>query len=118
MISQFERSYRAKLDSFSPRLWADLGAVRSLEDSVRRKVLHFLLATACRSQGIEAILLGRKGLLELPSGWLEKNLDQAIQSVLDMDDEYEYRRLLEVLAELPDRSALKRWVERGKSSED
>lgn len=41
--------------------------------------------------------MGRAGLLVIPRNWLLENIKEAIQRVLNLDDEWEYRRLLEVL---------------------
>ncbi len=41
--------------------------------------------------------MGRAGLLVIPRNWLLENINEAVQRVLDLDDEWEYRRLLEIL---------------------
>jgi hypothetical protein len=49
---------------------------------------------ACRN-----IEMGRASISRIPYDWLNSELPQAVDESLDLDDEWEYRRLLELLAE-------------------
>ena len=66
MDSQFARSFRSRLDSFSPGLASDIGSLPALGEDATRKVLRFLVESACLAQWTEAIRLGREKLQALP----------------------------------------------------
>ena len=88
--------FKSRLDSFRPGLWAHLELVPNLDAQAGRAVLSYLLGSACQSQNTLNIELGRAGLLALPREWLLLNIEEAAEPLLRADDEWEYRRLLEV----------------------
>lgn len=119
MESQFERSFRAKLDDMVQGLFHDPGLVRTADEPTRRRVLQFLIESACQSQNIEAITLSNRMLAAAPRPWLLSNVEQEADDLLDLEDEYEYRRLLELYESLPEAADhLSRLVDRGLRSGD
>lgn len=116
MESQFARSFRDKLESFSPGLASDVGALASLPDDVIDQVLRFLLESACLSQSMEAIRLGREKLQAAPRRLMAR-IEALSFEVVDCDDDYEFRRLAE-LAVLLDDSFAGRVLARGAGSPD
>jgi hypothetical protein len=99
MQSQFEKLFLAKLESFHQGLSIDPGVVRSLE-VVNDQALEFLLEATCQSQRTEANTLGTKYLLRLPRAWILERIEQAVQAKLNLGDDYEFRRLLDLYEQL------------------
>jgi hypothetical protein len=100
MDSQFAESFRAKLNSFSRGLSADPGGVRSLDEKTGLQVLEFLLESVCGSQSIEANRLGTECIAALPRRWLAPRIREAALRRINLDDDYEFRRLLDLFEHL------------------
>ena len=115
MESQFARSFRNKLDAFSPGLASDIGSLLALGEETIQRVLCFLVESACMSQGTEAISLGCEKLQALPR--LLGRIEAVAADIINFDDDYEYRRLVE-LAALLDKSFTRRLIERGLKSQN
>ena len=71
-----------------------------MSDSAGKRIVGTLLEQACESQHVGHILSARKALLTLPRAWLSGVLPDAIRDVVVLDDEWEYRRLIELLKDL------------------
>lgn len=101
--STFAVSFRRQLDAYGQGLSKDLSGVLSFGEPTARQVLRFLLTSACWGQGSESIGLGQDGIRALPRHWVLSELMSAVDETISMDDEYEYRRLLELarLLDLP-----------------
>ncbi len=111
------RGYVQWLDAYGEDPWSHLDRVPSLAPDAARAVLRGLLEQACQAQNELNIRLGRHGLLALPRAWALRHLDAAVAEQLNLDDEWEYRRLLELLTLLaPERLPV--LIERGRSSPD
>lgn len=88
------------LDDYEPDLWRCLDHVRNLTESVAVSILAGLLQLACQSQNVRNITLGRQGILELPREWTRARTHEIATKTLDLEQEWEYLRLLEVYHEL------------------
>jgi hypothetical protein len=84
------------MDTFQKDLWAHLELVPSLPVMTGRAVLAYLLELACQSQNALTIELGRKVLMALPRIWLLEHIEIAAEPLVQLNDEWEYRRLLEL----------------------
>lgn len=60
-------------------------------------VLKTLIEWACQSQNEANIMLGRKKILEINGGWLRLHIVECARNCLDLSDEWEYRRFLELI---------------------
>lgn len=80
-----------------------------------RAALRAGLALACTPSGIGRILAGREQVLALPRTFVLENIEAESAALLDLDDEWEYRRLLE-LADLLEPALVQRLVARGLTS--
>jgi hypothetical protein len=67
-----------------------------LAEKERQFVLSYFLELACQAQNMLNIELGRASLVTLPRKWLLEKIEAAAKPLLDTNDEWEYRRLLEV----------------------
>jgi hypothetical protein len=72
---------------------------------------------ACQAQNVGRILAGRRGVLDMPRPWVLAHVERVAAEALDLSDEWEYRRLLE-LADLLDAGLVQRLVRLGLGSGD
>jgi hypothetical protein len=89
-----------KIDSIYPNASGRLDRIDELPDAAGKRIVNTLLKQACESQHVGHIASARKALLTLPRVWLSGVLQDAIGEVVDLGDEWEYRRLIELLKEL------------------
>lgn len=73
------------------------------------------LQLACTCQGLSRINQGRAAILALPRQWVLQEIERVAKESLDLNDEWEYRRLLE-LAESLDPALVQRLVAFGLAS--
>lgn len=79
--------------------------------------LHEALPRACQAQNMRWITQGRTWIWSLPRHWLIRNLPDVALRVLDLNEEWEYRRFLEVLHPI-DQGLFERFIEMGASNSD
>ena len=104
------------LNGYRDDLWNNLDKVPDLPDTIGLEVVAGFLNLACKSQHIGNITFGRQGIWALPRAWTIERIEQVAESTLDLHDEWEYRRLLEVLDELDER-LLRHFIARGLDSD-
>jgi hypothetical protein len=106
-----------RLDAVWPGAFQCLRELDQIPKKSALEVVCILLTNACQSQNEENIRLGREGLEAIPPTWLQTVLPEAIEKSLNLGDEWEYRRLLEVLHDLfPE--LLPEYVNRGLAAKD
>ena len=108
-------SYRRRMDQFQQDLWCHLDWVPNLDARTADTLLEYLLGLACQAQNIANIELGRAVIHRLPRDWVLRNIERCATSALELDDEWEFRRLLEVCQGL-DRDLVRRVASRGLAS--
>ena len=64
---------------------------------VKIGILKMFVQWACESQNIANIELGRKRVSHLNKKWLQDHLIDAAKDALDLSDEWEYRRFVELV---------------------
>ena len=69
---------------------------------------------ACKAQNIANIQIGRHGLALIPRNWIIENIEVIADYILDLDDEWEFRRLLEVY-EILDQKLYQRFIQHGQN---
>lgn len=77
----------------------DLCRLDVYDTDISQKVLSILLEWACYGQSEAGIMLGRRKISEIPVEWLEWNLVRTVKKYFDYSDDWNYRRLLEVVVE-------------------
>jgi len=117
IIDPYDELYQRQMDAFEEGLSARLDAIPALESTTRDAVLAYLLELACQAQNVRNIVLGRTALLGLPRDWLLLNIEHYAEPLLQLGEEWEYRRLGELYAQV-DNELLRRLVDRGFSSRD
>lgn len=80
----------------------ELENIEQWPESEGRAALDYLISCACQAQNYHVISGGRAGLKRLPLPWLVARLPAQIAASINLEDEWEFRRLLEALEELSD----------------
>lgn len=96
MKSSFSQSFTHQLEKLAPGFVTSRGLLLPAKEMDRSNILRFLLKSACQAQGSEAIKLGRSYLLSLPKSWLIQNIEREASECLDLDDDYEFERLIDL----------------------
>jgi hypothetical protein len=112
MISPYLEQLTWQLDAIVPGVYDRLQELDRLPETSRKAVLGTLLDYACKSQNCANIQPAREAIARIPQRTLTQILEPAINTYLDIDDEWEYRRLLELLKDR-DPHLLARYVDRG-----
>lgn len=79
--------------------------------------LRTAIQLACQPQNAHRIVAGRQQVLAMPRDWVLQSLENLVNECLDLTDQWEYRRLLELAQEL-DADLVKRLVQLGHASND
>ena len=77
--------------------YKELPRLHQYPEHISRKVLMLLLERACQPTNDWPITLGREGILKIEPKWRLEHLLEAADYCIDYSDDWEYRRLLEVL---------------------
>jgi hypothetical protein len=111
----YEGSLIQVLNAIDPNAAEHLDRVDELPGAATASVVEKLLSFSCQAQHVGNIQAGRNGLLKIPHSRMSCVLKAAVSRVLDRTDEWEYRRLCELLA-LLDSDLLKEYVIAGLAS--
>ena len=96
MAQTHDESLRESLDAVQSGLGRRLGHFEQLPHDAAVRALGVLLRFGCQSQHIGNVIAARNVALEVSPHGIEEHLSAAVES-LSLDDEWEYRRLLELL---------------------
>jgi hypothetical protein len=105
----------ARLESFAVGLSRDYTLVHNLSATESRALVEYLLELACKCQNERNIQLGHAVFCELPRTWSLQYLATCAAPIAAGDDDWEYRRLLELLQEI-DHETFVRFAQIGKQS--
>lgn len=67
-----------------------------LKEEQRKALLPDLVSLACEPTSFPTIINARRAILALPKEWVLKHMDPSIERILKSEDDWEYRRLLEL----------------------
>ena len=90
------------LDDVCDGLSSDFARLTDLPSDVADRVIAYLLELSCQAQNTRNIALGREFLLSANREWLLLRIEQVAAATLNLNDEWQYRRLLELYALLGD----------------
>jgi hypothetical protein len=79
--------------------------------------LKAAVSQACQPSYVPKIIRGRAEVLAMPRSWVLAHIEQAAYETLDLNDYWEYRRLLELFQQL-DNGLVQGLVVRGLHSPD
>lgn len=86
-----------KVEGFS---YDDIKNLDKYSNDISEKVFMLLLEYACLGQNFAPIELGRNKIKEIQKEWLYDNLLRISRKCIDFSDEWEYRRLVELVVEV------------------
>ncbi len=99
-ISPYEEDIATKLDAIEAGIGGQLTSLGECSIQTIHEVLKCLVQFACCSQNTAPISLARKLMGQIPEACLNEHLYPVILESLDLSDEWEYRRGLELLREV------------------
>ena len=99
VIDPFEEMLISELNKISGFNYEDTSKLDKLPLETSLEVLEVLVGFACESQNTALIMLGRTNICKIDKQWLAKHLIEAAKSCLDLNDDWEYRRLFELVLE-------------------
>jgi hypothetical protein len=92
---------RASLKAGNPREREySFRATELLDLNLRQELLPDLVVLACEPSYVPTILRSREVLLTFPKEWLCQHIETAAEPLLASEDEWVYRRLLELYARI------------------
>lgn len=98
--NSYHMHFKAFLEAISPDLVTDFAAVAALPAPQADRVIAEILSCACQATHASPIELGRDAAASLPRPWLLKRIEGIADRTLNYDDDWEYRRLLELYERL------------------
>ena len=97
-MDYYENWINNELKNIMKNEYADnLHGIHLLQPNLSQAILEVLLQYACQAQNHTSIELARKKISEINKKWLEDNLEIVARKCLNLDDEWECRRLLEIV---------------------
>lgn len=109
----YQQRFEESLARFGLRVAAD---VVQLDDTTAKAALCYFLELACQSQHVANIEIGRDALASIPRPWLVPKLAAAVGLQLNLEDAWEFRRLLELYRRI-DKGLLGDLITRGAKSD-
>ncbi|MCC9603782.1 hypothetical protein LOC67_24795 [Stieleria sp. JC731] len=79
--------------------------------------LRSAIQSACQPQNVHRIVAGRQAVMAMPREWVLQSIEQTVAGCLDLSDDWQYRRLLELAGQLDD-DLVRRFVAIGSRSDD
>ncbi len=116
-MSPYLEAVVAKVNSFSDDLWDNLDHVPKLPADAGKSLLTHFIELSCQCQNVANINLGRHAILSLPRDWVTSKIQSVANEQLDLNVEWEYRRLLELYKQL-DKDLCNAQIALGLSSRD
>ncbi|MDY3560566.1 hypothetical protein R5W23_001810 [Gemmata sp. JC673] len=100
MANIYMNNLRHEINQACPGILDDANMIYRIPESSSYKLIEILLSHACESQNIGAIVSARELIRNLPPAWLAAVLPNSVEKKIDLSDEWQYRRLVELLQEL------------------
>lgn len=98
--SPYERQLSKQLDHIWENAYNNINNITTIPYDKSVKIFKLLIQYACSSQNIAAIELGRKKIKEINIQWVNKELPIVANQCICFDDEWQYRRLLELVKDI------------------
>jgi len=117
MIRSYEQNMIDEIDAILPGAFEHLEEISSVDPERAFRICAVILGYCCVATNDGAIRSGRKAFKKLPSEWLVVNLPSIITQTINLEDEWDYRRLLEVLRE-SNNTLLGAYITKGLNSSD
>lgn len=109
-VTSYADSQRETMDAFHAGLHRHPELITTLPDDTATAVLAYLLGLACEAQNDANISYGRRAITAMPLNWLAPRIHSVAERELNLTDDWECRRLLELYSEI-DSSLLTRFAQ-------
>lgn len=114
----YEEAIAASLDRIAGReIYFDAGEIMESPDEIASGIVAELIRWACEPTNIMPITIARERLCQFPREWAAQRIRQTAVQAINIADDWEYRRLLEV-CELISRELLAWALTLSEGSED
>ena len=98
MQSKYELWVIEELHKIGNFQYEDIQNLHQYPLATSKQVLIDLIENACLGQNYAPIELGQKKINEINKEWLEQYFLEVAEACIDFSDEWEYRRLVELVA--------------------
>lgn len=99
VVHPYELQIRQVLDKILPNAYDSIEKIEKLPPKTGLRILAILTKFACKSQNLSLIMLARERIKKMPLEWLFQYFPEAAYESVCFEDEWEYRRLLELVQE-------------------
>lgn len=87
------------LDEIYPNASKRIEDIDKLPIEIGIKMLSIIISYACQAQNTAIISIARMEFSKIPKHWVIQYIDNAVNMGIDLNDEWDYRRLLELISE-------------------
>jgi hypothetical protein len=105
------------INAIVPGAYDRLPEIATFEKDKAYRIVGEILQCSCRATHIAIILAGREAFRKLPPAWVVMNVPIIVAQAVDLEDEWDYRRLLEVLKDSKS-DLLKTYIAKGLDSKN
>ena len=96
-MNTYEKRLVDELQKINKFPYEDIHLIDKYPLCIAKEVLKVLIDNACCGQNYAPIELGRKKINEINKEWLNRYFLEVAASCIDFSDEWEYRRLVELV---------------------
>lgn len=107
MENVYENAIKDEINAAAGRdIYFNIEEILKLPDNVSSEIVMILLSYGCQAQNEANITISRECLKQFPADWITKKIMKLVFKSINIYDEWDYRRLLEI-AELISEDLLK-----------
>lgn len=96
-MNKWENRIIEDIESVKVGCYGDVGNLHKYPQELSRQILRKLIEWACQPQNDTSIVLARKKIDEIDKEWLKIYFLDVAKECIDFSDDWEYRRLLELI---------------------
>lgn len=97
MSDVYEKRIIDDIEEVQAGAYSDIEHIDKFPIKNSRLILQKLLKWACQPQNTTAIVIARNKINEIDRAWLKQYFLEAAEKCIDFSDEWEYRRLMELV---------------------
>ncbi|MBS0630962.1 MAG: hypothetical protein JSS11_03545 [Verrucomicrobia bacterium] len=109
---KFEARVAERIDAIWPDISRALDQLPKIDQIIAHRILGELIEYACQTTHTGVIVAARRSVASIPPDWLQANFSPVANERINFEDEWEYRRLLELIEEVSP-AFLEQFVVRG-----
>lgn len=97
MMNEYEKRIVDDIETVQTGCYSDISNLHEYPTEVACQILLKLVEWACKPQNTTTIMLARQKIDEINKAWLKNVFTNTVKKCIDFSDEWEYRRLLELV---------------------